>query len=74
LHTYPTNGLLSFVDFVPRGISQYNRCLLILGGHGSHVTIEAFEQVVEFELDMVTFAYSHFTHALALKCDLFQII
>ncbi len=37
------------------GISQINCHLLILDGHGSHLTLKATQQAQEFGLDMVTF-------------------
>jgi hypothetical protein len=55
--------LFSFNKFIPWGISQDNPHLLILDGHVSHVMIEAFEQVIEIGLDMVTLP-SHTSHAL----------
>ncbi len=54
-----------FRKFIPWGISKNNPHLLILDGHGSHVMIEAFEQVIEIGLDMVTLP-SHTSHALQL--------
>jgi len=36
--------------------------LFILDGHGSHVTLEAFEQAKNFRLDMITLP-SHTSHA-----------
>jgi hypothetical protein len=38
---------------VPRGISQTNHHLLIINGHGSHVTLEATQQAQNFGLDKV---------------------
>jgi hypothetical protein len=52
-----------FKRFIPSGISITNRHLLILDGHGSHVTLEAIEQAQEFGLDMITLP-SHTSHAL----------
>jgi hypothetical protein len=47
-----------FFSFFKRSIlgeiSLTNRHLLILDGHGSHVTLEAIEQAKEFRLDMIT--------------------
>jgi len=37
--------------------------LLILNGHGSHVTLKAIEQTHAFRLDIVTL-YRHISHAL----------
>jgi hypothetical protein len=42
-----------------------NRHLLILDGHGSHVTFEVIEQVNEFGLDMIPLP-SHTSHAFQL--------
>jgi hypothetical protein len=52
-----------FKRFILNGISITNRHLLILDGHGSHVTFEAIEQVQKFGLDMNTLP-SHTFHAL----------
>jgi hypothetical protein len=54
-----------FNKFIPWGISQDNPHLLILDGHGLHIMIEAFEQVIEIGLDMVTLP-SHTSYALQL--------
>jgi len=45
------------------GMSLSNWHLLILDGHGSHVTLEAIEQVKEFGLNMITLP-SHISHSL----------
>jgi hypothetical protein len=37
-----------FKDYVQGGISQTNHHLLILDGHGSHVTLKAIEQAMAF--------------------------
>jgi len=52
-----------FNDSIPGGISQTNCHLLILDGHGSHVTLKALEQAMAFGLDMITLP-SHTSHAL----------
>jgi hypothetical protein len=52
-----------FKRSIPSGISITNRHLLILDGHGSHVTLEAIEQVQKFGLDTNTLP-SHTYHAL----------
>ncbi len=44
-------------------MSLTNRHLLILNGHGSHVTLEAIEHVKNIGLDMITLP-SHTSHAL----------
>jgi hypothetical protein len=43
-----------FKRLIPNGISQTNCHLLILDGHGSHVTLKAIEQATDFGLDMIT--------------------
>ncbi len=48
---------------IPSGISQTSHHLLIMDGHGSHVTLKAIEQTQEFGLNMVTLL-SHISHAL----------
>jgi hypothetical protein len=68
LKTWMTTFLFKkFLSFfkrsIPSGISITNRHLLILDGHGSHVTLEAIEQVQEFGLDMIILP-SHTSHAL----------
>jgi hypothetical protein len=52
-----------FKDYVPSGISQTNRHLLIIHGHGSHVTLKDLEQAMALGLDMITLP-SHTSHAL----------
>ncbi len=56
-----------FLSFFKRsilsGISIINKHLLILDGHGSHVTLEAIEQVQEFGLDMIILPL-HTSHEL----------
>jgi len=42
---------------IPSGISQTSHHLLIMDGHGSHVTLEAIEQAQEFGLNMFTFPF-----------------
>ncbi len=51
-----------FKGFFKRIIDQD---LLILNGHGSHVTLKAIEQTYAFRLDMVTLQ-SHISNALQL--------
>jgi len=51
-----------FIRLVPRGF-QYNKHLLILDKHGSHVTIKTIKQTYEVGLDMITLP-SHTSHAL----------
>ncbi len=59
--------LKEFLSFfkrsIPSGISPSNRHLLILDGHGSHVSLEAIEQVQQFGLDIITLP-SHTSHVL----------
>jgi hypothetical protein len=45
------------------GISQTNCHLLILDGHGSHVTLDTIKQAMDFGLDMITLL-SHTSYAL----------
>jgi hypothetical protein len=52
-----------FKRFIPSGIFLTIRHLLILDGHGSHVTFEAIEPAKEFGLDMIILP-SHTSHAL----------
>jgi hypothetical protein len=59
----PTHSLMLFKNLILGGISQSNRHLLILDGHGSHVTLEAIGQAQAFGLHMTTL-YSHTSHAL----------
>jgi len=62
--TFRFKEFLSFFKrFIPNGISIIDRHLLILDGHGSHVTFEAIEQVQEFGLDMITLPL-HTSHEL----------
>jgi hypothetical protein len=46
------------------GMSLNNRHLLILDGHGSHVTLEPIEQAKEFGLNILITLPSHTSHAL----------
>ncbi len=55
--------LVSFKRSIPSVISITNRHMLILDGHGSHITLEAIEQVQKFGLDMITLP-SHTFNAL----------
>jgi hypothetical protein len=52
-----------FKSSILSGISISNKNLLILHGHGSHVTLKIIEQASEFGLNMVTLP-SHTFHAL----------
>jgi hypothetical protein len=52
-----------FKDFIPGGISHTNHHLLVLDGHGSHVTLKALKQPMAFGLNMITLP-SHNSHAL----------
>jgi hypothetical protein len=62
--TFLFKEFLSFLKkSIPSGISLTNKHLLILDGHGSHVTFEAIERTKEFGLDMITLP-SHTSHAL----------
>jgi hypothetical protein len=57
-------GFMSlFNNLVLSGISQSDRYLLILNGHGSHVTFKTIRQVQTFGLDMITLS-CHTSHAL----------
>jgi len=56
-------NLSFFKSFIPNEISITNRHLLILDGHGSHVTFEAIEQAQKFGLDMIILP-SHTSNAL----------
>jgi hypothetical protein len=46
--------LFLFKKLIMNGMSLTNWHLLILYGHGSHVTLKAIEQVKEFGLNMIT--------------------
>jgi len=52
-----------FLQIYSKGVSQENQHLLIMDGHGFHVTIQALEQVVKVGVDMVTLL-AHTSHAL----------
>jgi len=56
-----------FLSFFKRSIlggsSPSNHHLLILNGHGSHVSLQAIKQVQQFGLDMITLL-SHTSHVL----------
>jgi hypothetical protein len=53
----------SFLQIYSRGVFQENQHLLILDGHGFHVTIQGLKQVVKVGLQMVTLL-AHTSHAL----------
>jgi hypothetical protein len=73
LYGYAIKGIDDYLPFqkksvffqkvIPSEISLTNRYLLILNGHGSHVTFEVIEQAKKFGLDMITLP-SHTSHAL----------
>ncbi len=44
-----------------KGVFQDNQDLSIMDGHGSHITMLAFEQVTKVEVDMVTL-FIHILH------------
>ncbi len=52
-----------FINLILKGIFQCNMHILILDGHGSHVTLKGIEQAQTFGLDMVILP-SHSSHAL----------
>jgi hypothetical protein len=55
---------LSFLKkYVLGGVSFTNKHLLVLDGHGSHVTLEAISQAQEMGLNMIILP-SHTSHAL----------
>jgi hypothetical protein len=54
-----------FKNLILGGISQFNRHLLILDGHGSHVTLKAIGQAQAFGLHMTTLHF-YTSHALQL--------
>ncbi len=58
LNFFTTTFLAYFIMFGP----LTNMHLLILDGHGSHVTFEAIEQAKEFGLNMITI-HLHTSHA-----------
>jgi hypothetical protein len=57
------NTRSNFLSFFPISISQINMHLLILNGHGSHVTFEVMGQAQKFGLDMVILPL-HTSHPL----------
>jgi hypothetical protein len=52
-----------FKRSIPKDIFQSNLHLLVLDGHGSHVTLETIKQTQQFGLNMVTLPF-HTPHAL----------
>jgi hypothetical protein len=63
---FPIQKILYFFkSFVPCGIFLTNCHLLIMDGHGSHVTLEAIEQVQQIGLDIITLFF-HTSHVLQL--------
>jgi hypothetical protein len=62
--TFLFKKFLSFFKrFILNAISITNRHLLILDGHGSHITLETIEQAQKFGLDMIILP-SHTSYAL----------
>jgi hypothetical protein len=55
--------LFFFNKLILGGMPFNNWHLLILNGHGNHVTFETIKQTIEFGLDMITLP-SHTSHAL----------
>jgi hypothetical protein len=53
-----------FKRFIPCEIFLTNRHLLILDGHGSHVTLEVIEQAKKFRPNMITLP-SHTSHVFS---------
>jgi hypothetical protein len=66
----PKNLSSFFKDYVLGGISQTNCHLLILDGHGLHVTLEALEQAMTFGLNMISLPLntSHALQPLNVSC------
>jgi hypothetical protein len=55
---------LSFLKwFVPSGVFITNPHLLVLDGHGNHITLKEVKQAHEFGLDMIIL-HAHTSHAL----------
>jgi hypothetical protein len=54
--------LFFFKKIVLGGVSFNNRHLLVLDGHGNHVTLEAISQAQKVGLNMITLQ-SHTSHA-----------
>jgi hypothetical protein len=52
-----------FKRSIPSGVSFTNRHLLILDGHGNHVTLKAIKHAKDIGLDMITLPF-HTPHAL----------
>jgi len=55
--------LFLFKRSILNGVSLTNRHLLIINGHGNHVTLEAIERAKDIGLNMITLP-SHTSHAL----------
>jgi hypothetical protein len=55
--------LFFFNKLILGGMPLNNWHLLILNGHGNHVTFKTIKQTIEFGLDMITLP-SHTSHAL----------
>jgi len=69
--TFLFNEFMSFFKrSIPSGISITNRHMLILDGHGSHVTLEEIKQAQKVGYEYSTFTYISCT--LGLGCGLFQ--
>ncbi len=61
--TFLFKEFLSFFNkLVPSGVSLNNQHLLILDGHGNHVTLKVIEHAKDFGLNMITLP-SHTSHA-----------
>jgi hypothetical protein len=70
LHTSSNSGHHFLINLYQGGIFQNNHQLLILNGHGSHVTIEALEQTTKIGFNMVTLpsCTSHVLQPLNITC------
>ncbi len=59
-----------FQKFIPGGAFFTNQHLLVLDGHGNHVTLETIKQTQDFGLNMITLPShtSHFLQPLDVSC------
>lgn len=57
------NWRCHFVASIPGGVSLENRHLIVLDGHGSHVTVQMIEQSNKLGIDLLTLA-TNTTHGL----------
>jgi hypothetical protein len=65
-------SMVFFNKSIPSGVSFNNWHLLILDGHGNHVTLEAIELVKEFAFKHDHITITHITCIATIRCACFK--